>query len=74
MKYATQEPGRALTKKLLALVLTRVKAYSPHLKWMKPITMTGQYLTVEGYKELQKKGEKQPKKHGKKGRKVDDEQ
>ena len=56
MKYATQEPGRALTKKLLALVLTRVKAYSPHLKWMKPITMTGQYLTVEEYKELQKKG------------------
>ena len=52
MKYATQEPGRALTKKMLVLVLSKVKAYQPHLKWRKPITMTGQYLSEEEYNEL----------------------
>jgi hypothetical protein len=54
--YATQVPGRKLTKKMLVLVLSRVKTYSPRLKWMKPITMTGQYLTQDGYNKLSVRG------------------
>lgn len=56
IKYATQVPERKLTKKMLVLVLSRVKTYSPRLKWKKPITMTGQYLTQDRYKELSGKG------------------
>jgi len=51
-KYATRERGRTLTKKLLVLVLSKVKTYSPPLKWKKPITMNGQYLTDDEYKQL----------------------
>lgn len=52
IKYATQVPGRKLTKKMLVLVLSKVKKYSPRPKWMKPITMAGQYFTQDAYKEL----------------------
>jgi hypothetical protein len=54
LEYATREPGRELTKKLLVLVMSNVKAYSPRLKWTKPITMAGQYLTKEEYLKLRK--------------------
>lgn len=56
MKYATQVPGRKLTKKMLVVVLSGVKAYAPRLEFMRPITMAGQYLTQDGCKELSLSG------------------
>lgn len=52
VKYATKERGRALTKRMLVLVLSKIKTYLPPPKWGRPITMTGQYLTDEEYKQL----------------------
>jgi hypothetical protein len=54
LTYATQEPGRTLSKKMLVLVLSKLKEYSPHFKYKKPITMAGQYVTEEEYNELSK--------------------
>jgi hypothetical protein len=52
MIYATQMPGRSPTKKLLVLILSKIKSYSPPLRWKAPITMTGRYLTEGQYDEL----------------------
>jgi len=52
MEYAMQRPGRTLTKKMLVLVLSKLKEYSPHLKYERPITMAGLYLTEEECNEL----------------------
>jgi hypothetical protein len=55
MAYATQEPGRTLSKRMLVLALDKIKTYKPHIKWKKPMTMAGQYLTEEEYRKLRER-------------------
>jgi hypothetical protein len=47
-KYMMRWPNRA-SKEMLVLVLSKLKEYTPHVKYRKPITMAGQYLTCEEY-------------------------
>jgi hypothetical protein len=50
-KYMMLRPNRA-SKKMLVLMLSKLREYTPHVKYGRPITMAGQYLTREEYSEL----------------------
>ena len=49
MEYASSRPSRTLSRKMLVLVLTKPVKYSKGIKYEKPITMAGKYLTEEDY-------------------------
>jgi len=53
--YTTQQPGRPSGKKMLTLVLTKLRRYSCGIKYERPITMTGEYLTEEKHSGLLQK-------------------
>jgi hypothetical protein len=50
-KYMMREPNR-MSKKMLVIVFSKVREYTPHIKYKKPITMAGQYLTRDEYSEF----------------------
>ena len=52
VQYALKQPNRDTSKKMLVLVLTRLKRYPKPVKCKKGMTMAGQYLTEDDYKEL----------------------
>ena len=53
-QYTSMQPKRDSSKKMLVLVLSKLKRYSQPVRFKQPITMAGQYLTKEEYKELLK--------------------
>lgn len=52
--YTFRQPKRDSSKKLLVLVLSKIKRYRSPVKYWKPISMAGQYLTREEYMQLLK--------------------
>jgi hypothetical protein len=55
MEYIMRQPGRTASKKMLTLILAKLRRYPPGIRYEKPITMTGEYLTEERYAALLKK-------------------
>lgn len=51
-EYTISQPTRTSTKKMLVITLRKLKKYKSGIKYLRPITMTGQYLTKEDYKFL----------------------
>jgi hypothetical protein len=51
-KYASRRPLRTMSRKMLVLVLTKPVKYSKRIKYEKPLTMAGKYLTKEDYDAL----------------------
>jgi len=61
MSYVSQQSSRTASKKMLVLVLSQLREYSKGVKWKKPISMAGEYLTKENYSTLfQGNGEQEP--------------
>lgn len=52
--YTLRQPKRDSSKKMLVLVLSKIKRYRSPVKYRKPISMAGQYLTQEDYSGLLK--------------------
>lgn len=50
--YTARQPSRNPSKKMLVVVLTKLKKYKKDIVYPKPITMAGEYLTMERYKNL----------------------
>ena len=50
--YARSQPTRPLTKKMLVLVLSGLRKYSDAIKYPRPMTMAGEYITREKYESL----------------------
>ena len=55
MQYTS---GRSPSKKLLVMVLSQPRKYAKAVKYWKPITMAGEYITEEVYKKLKELGKK----------------
>jgi len=55
MVYATRQPKRTLSKKMLTLTLSKLRRYPLGIKYERPVTMAGEYLTVEKYSALLQK-------------------
>ena len=53
-RYVHKQPKRKPSKEMLVLVLSRLKRYHHPVKYKKPISMAGQYLTETDYSELLK--------------------
>jgi len=51
-EYTSEQPTRTPAKKLLVLTLSKVRKYSQPVKYSRPLTMAGEYLTRERYKSL----------------------
>ena len=51
-EYTTRQPSRTMSKKMLVLVLAKPIRYSKGIKYEKPITMAGKYLTEKDYETL----------------------
>ena len=52
--YMLRQPKRDSSKRMLVLVLSKIKRYRSPVKYEKPISMAGQYLTREDYMQLLK--------------------
>jgi hypothetical protein len=52
MEYASRQPSRTNSKKMLVLVLSKPKKYAKGIIYGKPMTMAGEYLTEENYDAL----------------------
>jgi len=52
MEYTQRQPGRTPSKKMLTLTLSKLRRYPCGIKYEKPITMAGEYLTEEKYNAL----------------------
>lgn len=52
VSYASQQSSRTTSKKMLVLVLSKPRKYSKGIRYYKPITMAGEYLTEDNYKTL----------------------
>lgn len=50
MNYVTHRSSRRPSKPMMALVLSKPRRYSRGVKYNKPISMVGEYLTEENYK------------------------
>lgn len=50
--YTAQQPSRNSSKKMLVVVLAKLKKYKKGIVYPRPITMAGEYLTKEKYKQL----------------------
>jgi hypothetical protein len=50
--YTLRQPNRDCSRKMLVLVLSGFRKYSQPKKFMRPITMAGQYLTRKEYQQL----------------------
>jgi hypothetical protein len=48
-EYTTSQPTRTSTKKMLVITLRKLKKYKSGIKYLKPITMTGEYITKKDY-------------------------
>ncbi|MCJ7632754.1 DUF365 domain-containing protein [Candidatus Bathyarchaeota archaeon] len=53
-EYTSGRPTRTSAKKMLVLTLSKVRRYSRPVKYPRPLTMTGEYLTRKKYKSLMK--------------------
>lgn len=51
-EYTFSQPNRTSTKKMLVITLRKLKKYKNGIKYLRRITMTGEYLTKEDYKFL----------------------
>jgi len=51
-EYTSGQPTRTSAKKMLVLTLSKVRKYSQPVKYPRPLTMAGEYLTGEKYKSL----------------------
>jgi len=56
MEYAMRQPKRTLSKKMLTLTLSKLKRYPQGIRYKRPLTMTGEYLTKEEYDALLQRG------------------
>jgi hypothetical protein len=54
-QYMMRQPKRSPSKKMLTLTLSRLRKYPLGVKYERPITMAGEYLTKEQYDQLLKK-------------------
>lgn len=52
LEYANVQPGRTLTKPLVVLELSRAQKYEPEVTYPRNISMVGEYLRPNVYKEL----------------------
>jgi hypothetical protein len=52
MNYASRRSSRTTSKKMMILVLSKPKKYPKGIKYNKPISMVGEYLTRENYNSL----------------------
>lgn len=52
--YTAKQSGRTSTKKLLVLSLTKVRKYTKEIRYPRPLTMTGEYITKREYLSLMK--------------------
>jgi hypothetical protein len=50
--YTARQPSRDPSKKMLVVVLTKLKKYKKGIVYPRPITMAGEYLTEEQYRQL----------------------
>lgn len=50
--YTARQPSRDSSKKMLVVVLTKLRKYKKGIVYPRPITMVGEYLTKEQYKQL----------------------
>jgi len=53
--YTTSQPKRTSSKKMLVFTLCKLRKYPPGIKYERPITMAGEYLTEEKYSALLQK-------------------
>jgi len=56
MEYAMRQPKRTFSKKMLTLTLSKLRRYPTGIKYERPVTMAGEYLTQEKYSALLQKG------------------
>jgi len=47
MEYTMREPKRTFSKKMLTLILSKLRLYTQPIKYGRPVTMAGEYLTEE---------------------------
>jgi hypothetical protein len=52
IEYASRQPLRTMSKKMLVLVLAKPTRYSNRIMYEKPMTMAGKYLTEKDYETL----------------------
>ena len=52
--YMVKQSGRTPTKKMLVLNLINIRKFAKEIKYPRPLTMTGEYLTKEEYLSLMK--------------------
>jgi hypothetical protein len=57
-EYTIGQPQRTCSKKMLAITLSRLRRYHKAIKYGRPLTMAGEYLTEEKYWALLKKAPK----------------
>lgn len=54
-EYTMRQPKRTSSKKMLTLILSKLRRYPLGVKYERPVTMTGEYLTEEKYRTLLQK-------------------
>jgi len=53
--YTVSQPKRTTSKKMLTLTLSKLRQYPHGIKYERPVTMAGEYLTKEKYSTLLQK-------------------
>lgn len=59
-EYTMRQPKRTPAKKMLTLTLSKLRQYPKGIKYERPVTMAGEYLTREKYADLLQKARTQP--------------
>lgn len=59
MEYTMRQPKRTSSKKMLTLILSKLRLYTQPIKYGRPVTMAGEYLTEEKYGALLQKVSKE---------------
>jgi len=54
-EYTMRQPKRTSSKKLLTITLSKIRRYPKGIKYERPMTMAGEYLTQEKYNVLMEK-------------------
>lgn len=58
-EYTMRQPKRTSSKKMLTLTLSKLRLYPQPIKYGRPVTMAGEYLTEEKYSALLQKVSKE---------------
>jgi len=53
--YTARQPMRTSAKKMLALTIDKATEYATPIRYPRPLTMAGEYITKEKYESLMKK-------------------